>query len=639
MSDDDAPDEHRTEGVRIIGAQEAAEAAGRPDVVRRRRRSEKRYGDRPDAPEPASDLPKITISTTEGEGGDRYRSGGVVQPEDDPLQPGPQWTDAPTGPGAYDDPERAGFGHARIVPAAEPEASAAGRGGVGVPDPDPDPFAMPPGGPEWDEPYVAPTWGRDDDPFAPPSSHDDAGDVSTPEVPADDPAPLEHVEQVEPVGAAESGGFLDEELDRGADLPDSLGEDDSFVLPHWTEPPTGQVPKVVVGGDAPEPEPLATYGSQPRWRDEGERTSVTDFDDLVDDGPALGALGTRSIEDDFFSAEPFPGDSFTDDDPDDLGDDRFDGDSEDVAAAPRRPPRQRPRRDEPPSGGGDRPLGVAVGVGVALVAVGLICFKLGTIPTAVLATVVVTMAAFEYFTAVRERGNNPATLLGIVSVASLMVAAATSGLAAYPVVIGLTTIFGLLWYLWVAPGERSVANLGLTLLGVLWIGFLGSFATLFLGLGRVLEESSPTITTNPGIGVLLAAVIASVSHDVGAYFTGKYLGSTPLSAASPNKTQEGLIGGVLASLVVTFVVVGLIGIPPISDSISQAFVFALLCALVAPLGDLCESFIKRDLGIKDMGALLPGHGGVLDRFDALLFVLPVAYFVTVLFNTWTTVPK
>jgi len=202
-------------------------------------------------------------------------------------------------------------------------------------------------------------------------------------------------------------------------------------------------------------------------------------------------------------------------------------------------------------------------------------------------------------------------------------------------VIGLTTIFGLLWYLWVAPGERSVANLGLTLLGVLWIGFLGSFSTLFLGLGRVLEDSSPEITNNPGIGVFLAAVIASVSHDVGAYFTGKYLGRTPLSAASPNKTQEGLIGGVLASLVITFVIVGLFGISPVGDQISQAFIFALLCAVVAPMGDLCESFIKRDLGIKDMGTILPGHGGVLDRFDALLFVLPVAYFVTVLFDIWS----
>ena len=280
-------------------------------------------------------------------------------------------------------------------------------------------------------------------------------------------------------------------------------------------------------------------------------------------------------------------------------------------------------------------MGLAIGVGVALVALGLLCFKLGTVTTTLLAVVVVTFGAFEYFTAVRERGNHPAVLLGLVSVAGLMVAASSSGLAAYPVVIGLTVMAGLLWYLWVAPGERSVQNLGLTLLGVMWIGFLGSFATLFLGLGRGLEESSPEITSNPGIGVLIAAVIASVSHDVGAYFVGRFMGNTPLSPASPNKTQEGLIGGVLTSLAVTFLAVGVGGISPIGDKLSQAFIFALLCAIVAPLGDLCESFVKRDLGIKDMGSVLPGHGGVLDRFDALLFVLPVAYFVTVLFDIWT----
>ncbi len=604
MSDNDAPDERRTEGVRIIGAQEAAEAAGRPDVVRRRRRSEKRYGDRPDAPEPASDLPKITISTTEGEvaeryGEDRY-AGQVIQPEPSPDEGDDTWSEPAYG--AYDDAERGGFGHARIVGAAdesEPSGGVAETAGRSEP--------------EWDDPYEPPSWDRGDaDAFAEPA-------------PVADPFG-EPLAAAAPTAPGEP--FLADDASLGED------DDDSFVLPHWTEPPTGQVPKVVVGEGAPEPESLATYGSQPRWRDEGERTSVTDFDDLVDDGPALGALGNDAVEDDFFSAEPFADDRFADE----FGDDDLGDADEDDVVPTRRPARPRQRREEPPtSGGGDRPLGVAVAVGVGLVLVGLVCFRLGALPTTILATVVVTMAAFEYFTAVRERGNNPATLLGIVSVAALMVAASTSGLAAYPVVVGLTVIFGLLWYLWVAPGERSVANLGLTLLGVLWIGFLGSFATLFLGLGRVLEDASPKITTNPGIGVLIAAVIAAVSHDVGAYFTGKYLGRTPLSAASPNKTQEGLVGGVLSSLVVTFVVVGVIGISPVGDKIAQAFIFALLCALVAPLGDLCESFIKRDLGIKDMGSVLPGHGGVLDRFDALLFVLPVAYFVTVLFDVWGNV--
>jgi phosphatidate cytidylyltransferase len=178
-------------------------------------------------------------------------------------------------------------------------------------------------------------------------------------------------------------------------------------------------------------------------------------------------------------------------------------------------------------------------------------------------------------------------------------------------------------------------NLGLTFLGVLWIGFLGSFATLFLGLGRHAQSLDSSLTSNPGIGVLIAAVIVSVAHDVGAYFIGKQFGKTPMSAASPNKTQEGLAGGVVVALVTTTVIVGFFGIAPIGSSKAQTFVFALLCALVAPLGDLCESFVKRDLKIKDMGSVLPGHGGVLDRFDSLLFVLPTAYLVTVLFNVWS----
>lgn len=107
------------------------------------------------------------------------------------------------------------------------------------------------------------------------------------------------------------------------------------------------------------------------------------------------------------------------------------------------------------------------------------------------------------------------------------------------------------------------------------------------------------LPSNPGIGVLIAAVVAAVSYDVGGYFIGRQFGHTPLSAASPNKTQEGFFGGLVVSLVVTTVVVSFIS--PIGDSIPETVVFALLCAIAAPVGDLCESFVKRDLGIKDMG--------------------------------------
>ncbi|MHB1137918.1 MAG: phosphatidate cytidylyltransferase [Microthrixaceae bacterium] len=625
MTDQDEPDERRTEGVRIIGAQEAAEAAGRPDVVRRRRGGEKRFGDRPDEPAPATDLPKITISTTEGDPaahGDRL---GSVPVRADGADESPRWADDDLYGPTDDAGERINVGHARII---RPESDDLAEEDDATPAEDPfgshdrpDPFA--PGGDPYaayDDPYSTPgdAYAPADDPYAPV---------------ADDPYAPVH-DEADPF-AAPSG-------------EPTYGEDDSFVLPHWTEPPTGQVPKVVIGEDAPEPEPLATYGNQPRWRDEGERTVVTDFDDLVDDGPRLGALAGGSVEDDFFSPahygdgeeldEEAPGDEdLYDDEPVDAGGQGGD--------APRERPRRRPpaEPEDPFDGGGggsggDRNLVTAVAVGLGLVAVGLLCFNFGALPTALLATAVVTFAAFEYFTAVRTAGHNPATLLGLVAVAGLVFATYTTGLGAYPIVLGLTVITGLLWYLWVVSGEYSVINLGLTLLGVGWIGMLGSFATLFLGIGREMEDASSSITSNPGIGVLIAAVVVAVSHDVGAYFVGRYFGRTPLSAASPNKTQEGMIGGFLAALVVTIIVVGLIGIDPIGDSLGRTALFALLCAAVAPLGDLSESFVKRDLGVKDMGTVLPGHGGVLDRFDALLFVLPTAYFVTVLFDVWTLTP-
>ncbi len=630
MSDQDDPTDRRNEGVRIIGAQEAAEAAGRPDVVRRRRRSEKKFGDRPDEPAVADDLPKITISTTESDpGSDRLGGAPVVRPGSE-REDQPRWIEDNDLPPAYgEDSERAGFGHARIVPGAEAAADAPVDDEPAASDP------LAPSGQYIDDATYGGGSSRWDEPEY--GTHDYSDPRYTDPDPVLDDDPLGSSGASDPLGASDGG--------RDDDFDDA---DDSFVLPHWTEPPTGQVPKVVVGDDAPEPEPLATYGSQPRWRDEGERSTATDFDDLIDDEPLLGALRSDDpAEEDFFSDDPYADDRFLEDDEPDPSrqvdevyyDDDFDefGPEDDLVPVGGGRPRRHPDGDDPTSsggGGGDRNLVTAVGVGVGLVAIGLACFFLGSLPTALLATVVVTFAGFEYFNAVRESGHNPATLLGIVAIAGLMIASYTSGLAAYPIVLGLTIVTGLLWFLWVAPGERSATNLGLTLLGVMWVGLLGSFATLFVGLGKVIEDTSSAVTSNIGIGVLIAAVVAAVSHDVGAYFIGRQFGRTPLSAASPNKTQEGLAGGVVCSLLVTVVVVGFVGIAPIGGDLARVFIFALLCALVAPLGDLCESFIKRDLGIKDMGTVLPGHGGVLDRFDALLFVLPTAYFVTVLFDIW-----
>ena len=131
--------------------------------------------------------------------------------------------------------------------------------------------------------------------------------------------------------------------------------------------------------------------------------------------------------------------------------------------------------------------------------------------------------------------------------------------------------------------------------------------------------------------MLIAAILAAVGYDVGGLAIGRTMGARPLSDASPNKTVEGLVGGMIVSISVTFIVVGLFGIAPF-DGPGAALKIGFVAALAAPLGDLCESLVKRDLGIKDMGSVLPEHGGVLDRFDALLFVLPAVFYGAVLFG-------
>ena len=577
------------EGVRILGAQEAQDAdPGAPGEP------SKRFGDRPDEPAPAGDLPRITISSTEdAPGSDHFGSVPVV----------PQ-----SSPGAG---EREGLGHARVHPDDEPDAT----GDL--------PETSRPG--SWDA-----VIGNDE-----PGGFESSGPAASADRPGDDR------EVPRPLGEADRGGPGDPTA-TGAEAP-STGSDDSFVLPHWTEPATGQVPSVV-GESSPEP---GDSTSEMRWRDVDSGDSGGGFEDLMDDEPLLGALsGGRDPfldddDDDFFADGPDE-DLLSGFDSPDASRERWDdveqGESPDRVAEQRR---ARRRREAAESGrgasveqsGSDRNLPVAVGVGVGLAALGLLAFKLGTIPTAVLATIVVSLAGTEWFSGLRRAGYNPATLLGMASIAGFVLAPALFGMAAYPVLIGVTGVSALVWFLLVAPGEGSVANLGMTLLGVFWIGGLGSFAGLFLGLGDVVAERGD-LGTNPGIGVLLAAVIVSVSYDVGGYFVGRQFGQTPLSAASPNKTQEGLAGGIGVAVVVSTIVVSFIS-PLGDDSVFRTFVFTLLCALAAPVGDLCESFVKRDLGVKDMGSILPGHGGVLDRFDSLLFVLPMAYFVTIPLGIWS----
>lgn len=279
-------------------------------------------------------------------------------------------------------------------------------------------------------------------------------------------------------------------------------------------------------------------------------------------------------------------------------------------ATRRRAPGRSTRR--PP----DRDLRSAVLVGVGVLAIALALFKiLGPLGGMLVAVPILAYAAYEFFVAVNTAGFEAPMPVGVAASAGLAIAAYNYGEGALPLVLVLAVAVSFLWYLVGAGGDRPVANVGVTLLGIGWIGLFGAFAGLLL---------SDPVGDN-GVALLLAAVIPTIAYDIGALFVGRSAGSRPLSAASPNKTIEGLAGGMLLA-VVAAVVFAMVGVHPF-DEWQEGLKLGLLVALVAPLGDLAESLVKRDLGIKDMGGVLPGHGGLLDRFDALLFVLPAVWYL------------
>ncbi len=265
---------------------------------------------------------------------------------------------------------------------------------------------------------------------------------------------------------------------------------------------------------------------------------------------------------------------------------------------------------------------MAIGVGVVLFLLVLVLFHLGTIFAMVAVTVAVTLGAAEAYAAFRRGGYHPATLLGLVATISVLLATYNKGQAALPLVLVLLVAFTFVWYM--AGVEREpdvVRGVGATLLVFCWISVFGSFAALLL---------DPTLFPHRhGIAFLLGAIVAAAAYDIGALAVGARLGSHPLAASiSPNKTWEGFFGGAVASVAVSLVVLHFVH----PWSVKAAAALGVTVAIVSPIGDLIESYVKRHLGLKDMGRILPGHGGILDRIDGLLLVLPATYYLVKAFH-------
>jgi phosphatidate cytidylyltransferase len=270
-------------------------------------------------------------------------------------------------------------------------------------------------------------------------------------------------------------------------------------------------------------------------------------------------------------------------------------------------PRVTPTRDD---------LAARMITGAILAAVALLAFVIGRAGTAVLVTVIVAAAAFELFEGFRRAGFQPATLLGLLGSLSLVGIAYNHGERAFPLVTAVVVGFTLFWYLAKVVHARPMVNAAVTIFGYAYVGILGGFAGLLL----VFPD---------GVGMIIGLVLCAVSYDVAGYFVGSRMGHRPLLPdVSPNKTVEGLLGGMAASVLMGAIVGVILSLHP-WNSFGHGLLLGVVVAVFAPLGDLVESMLKRDLGLKDFGTLLPGHGGVLDRFDAMLFCLPAVYYLVV----------
>lgn len=375
----------------------------------------------------------------------------------------------------------------------------------------------------------------------------------------------------------------------------SFGSGDTGNLPHWTEPATGELP--VTDDDDTD-----VWGT---FQEPSEPTRRADHITIGSD-PTDERRRQRDITGDISR---------------DI--------TRDVTGGVSRPRQQPVRRSGPrgPGGGIGRDMPTAVTTGLVLLAafLGAIMWRPAAVMLIVLA--VVGLAAVEFFSKVTEKGYRPATFAGLLTCIAAPLAAYWIGDASLPLVFAfgfLATSIGFLGSTSIQSGPMP--NVAITTMAMTWIGLMGSFAAL------ILRYSVNGGAVHAGTDTLFMVVIGVIANDVGGLFVGASLGKTPLREwISPNKTVEGVIGGALATLVAIIVVGSQNGT---WNSMGEWIALAVVIAVMAPLGDLVESMFKRNLDVKDFGTIVAGHGGVLDRFDAFLFVLPAAYYLMLVMSPW-----
>ena len=251
----------------------------------------------------------------------------------------------------------------------------------------------------------------------------------------------------------------------------------------------------------------------------------------------------------------------------------------------------------------------AIGVGIILLDNSLV--------DSIFITVLALVACFEFFRAFRNKGINSISWIGYVSCLAIMLVdnhiPEEYKILIYKMGISIIAV-SIFAYMVISKLERNIRDIATTVMCVIYIPTLFSFIkrVLMLENGRIL---------------IWYVILGAFASDTFAYFVGSKLGKHKLCPTiSPNKTVEGSIGGI-CGVIISYVILTIIGNKYFNFNMNIVYwvLIAIVSSIVGQMGDLTESAIKRYCGIKDSGNIIPGHGGILDRFDSLIFVAPIVY--------------
>jgi phosphatidate cytidylyltransferase len=243
---------------------------------------------------------------------------------------------------------------------------------------------------------------------------------------------------------------------------------------------------------------------------------------------------------------------------------------------------------------------------------------------AIVLSVLAALAAWELFRMARETGALPLEPAGIALAALLPIAVHAQRLGIYT--LSLTAVVAMVLVLFAStiwlrgPAGKPLSSVAITAFGVMYAGL---FSYIY-----ALRYHDYAIGAAAGTALVFLPIFLTWTTDVGAYVFGRMFGRKKLMpSVSPGKTVEGAVGGLGLTIVICLLYVRFILMPfaLLGLTIQGAVLFAIVVSIAAQTGDLAESLLKREAGVKDSSRILPGHGGILDRFDGVLFVMPVAF--------------